>query len=568
MINNMFSKKRSVGWGASALLGMTALLAALGVHQQQALAASTTCSTASCLTSALSSAAAGDVITLADGVTFSGHFTASANGTAANPITIQSNAANKAILDAGGTGSNYTLYITGDYWVVKNVKITNAKKGIMLDHSNHTMIDGAEVYNIGEEAVHFRDGSSYNTIQNSYIHDAGTVNPEYGEGVYIGSDYGKWSTYAKETDYNVVKNNTIGPNVRAESIDIKEGSTGAVIEGNTFNGTGISGANSADSFMDVKGNNNIIRNNIGYRNGNAQINDAFQTNERQPGWGYDNDFYGNTVYMDIAAGYVVNVKAGSAKVCGNTRNPVSASAMYTGAVTAYTSCGGGDTAAPSIPAGLSAVAVSGSQINLSWTASTDNVGVTGYDIYRGGSFLKNVTGTSASDTGLSPSTTYSYTVRAKDAAGNASAASAAASATTLAGTGASNAKFSIAGSNVTASTSDTNVPANAVDGNLSTRWSGEGDGAWLKLDLGAAKTVAFVKIAFYDGASRTFTFDIQTSPDNTNWTTQGAGLHNAANNTLQTFDFADLSARYVRIVGHGNTGNNWNSLTEVEVWGQ
>lgn len=225
----------------------------LGSLPKKTMAASITCSTASCLTSALSNAAAGDVITLAAGATFSGQFVAGANGTAANPITIQSDSANKAILTGTGTDKNYTLHITGDYWVVKNVKITNAKKGIMLDHSNYTLIDNVEVYHIGEEAVHFRDGSSYNTIQNSYIYDIGTVNPQFGEGIYVGSDVGKWGTYIKETDHNVIINNVIGPNVRAESIDIKEGASSTIVEGNTFDGTGISGANAADSFIDIKG---------------------------------------------------------------------------------------------------------------------------------------------------------------------------------------------------------------------------------------------------------------------------------------------------------------------------
>ena len=73
-----------------------------------------------------------------------------------------------------------------------------------------------------------------------------------------------------------------------------------------------------------------------------------------------------------------------------------------------------------------------SQINLSWSASTDNVGVTGYQIYRGGTLLTTVTGTSYSNTGLTPSTSYSYYVRATDAAGNFSGNSNTASATTQA----------------------------------------------------------------------------------------------------------------------------------------
>jgi chitodextrinase len=92
-----------------------------------------------------------------------------------------------------------------------------------------------------------------------------------------------------------------------------------------------------------------------------------------------------------------------------------------------------DTTAPSTPAGLLASAVSASQINLSWAASTDNVGVTGYRVYRAGTLLVTLGAvTSYQNTGLSASTSYSYTVQAIDAAGNASAQSASASATTQA----------------------------------------------------------------------------------------------------------------------------------------
>jgi chitodextrinase len=92
----------------------------------------------------------------------------------------------------------------------------------------------------------------------------------------------------------------------------------------------------------------------------------------------------------------------------------------------------GDTTAPSTPTGLSATAASSSQINLSWTASTDNVGVTGYKVFRGGTQVGTATGTTYNDTGLTPSTAYSYTVAATDAAGNTSAQSTSASATTSA----------------------------------------------------------------------------------------------------------------------------------------
>ncbi len=82
-----------------------------------------------------------------------------------------------------------------------------------------------------------------------------------------------------------------------------------------------------------------------------------------------------------------------------------------------------DTTPPSTPIGLTASTVSTSRIDLAWTASTDNVGVTGYKIYRGGTQIATTASTSYTDTGLTANTIYSYTVAAYDAAGNVSSQS-------------------------------------------------------------------------------------------------------------------------------------------------
>jgi len=89
-----------------------------------------------------------------------------------------------------------------------------------------------------------------------------------------------------------------------------------------------------------------------------------------------------------------------------------------------------DITAPSIPAGLVATAASSTHVNLAWGAATDNVGVTGYRVYRAGALVATTAALSYADAGLAASTSYSYSVAAFDAAGNASAPSAIASATT------------------------------------------------------------------------------------------------------------------------------------------
>lgn len=98
----------------------------------------------------------------------------------------------------------------------------------------------------------------------------------------------------------------------------------------------------------------------------------------------------------------------------------------------YSFANGAETTPPSTPTGLQATVASGTRINLSWTASTDNVGVRGYDIYRNGSLIATVDQNTLTfaDTGLSVATNYSYRVDAFDGSAKHSAQSAAASATT------------------------------------------------------------------------------------------------------------------------------------------
>ncbi|MEH0152794.1 chondroitinase-B domain-containing protein [Limibacter armeniacum] len=134
------------------------------------------------------------------------------------------------------------------------------------------------------------------------------------------------------------------------------------------------------------------------------------------------------------------------------------------------------------------------------------------------------------------------------------------------GSGSSESQLPI--SSVSASSDDGNLPANTLDGDLATRWSAQGEGEWVKYDLGSIELVSKVKIAFHKGNERITSFDIAVSSDNSNWTNVITN-QDASGNTLQLeeFDIVDSNARYIRITGHGNSSNDWNSLTEVEIWG-
>ncbi len=149
--------------------------------------------------------------------------------------------------------------------------------------------------------------------------------------------------------------------------------------------------------------------------------------------------------------------AGTANVCGTACTPATCASLgdtcglpadgcggtlSCGTCTAPQYCGGSGTAyhcapdaiAPSVPGGLTASNVTTSTVSLTWNPSTDNVGITGYNVYRGGTLITTTpaTSTAYNDSGLTANTLYSYTVSAKDAAGNASAQCTALSVTTSA----------------------------------------------------------------------------------------------------------------------------------------
>ena len=118
-----------------------------------------------------------------------------------------------------------------------------------------------------------------------------------------------------------------------------------------------------------------------------------------------------------------------------------------------------------------------------------------------------------------------------------------------------------------ASSHDDNEPMNTLDGDLSTRWSSQGSGQWIEVDLGTPTYFSSLQLAFFNGDQRQAMFDIQVRDSLIEpWqTTLINGLSSGDTNALETFYFDNVVlARYVRIIGYGNTFNTWNSITEIE----
>lgn len=282
------------------------------------------------LLAALADVRAGDEIILKEGLyqndVFLGDgiwsaFYAKADGTAQQPIILHSEDPDNPATISGVTQENkVALKIVGDYWEIRDLKICEAQKGIFLQQSEHSIISGCEVYNIGAEAIHIIDNSSYNLVENCHVHDSGTYKPQYGEGVYIGSSKNT-DGYGYECHYNTVRNCTFGPNIAADHVDIKEYTIGNLVEFCTFDGTGMQGQNGGNSFIEVKGNHCIIRNNTGYRNGCEQLQCAFDANVQLDGWGQHNKIYDNTVYLDTADCYLFKAWNCETEVFRNTVDP-------------------------------------------------------------------------------------------------------------------------------------------------------------------------------------------------------------------------------------------------------
>lgn len=120
----------------------------------------------------------------------------------------------------------------------------------------------------------------------------------------------------------------------------------------------------------------------------------------------------------------------------------------------------------------------------------------------------------------------------------------------------------------TEQTSEGNIADNVYDGILSNRWSGDGDGAHITLDLGGVQKISFLKVGLYKGDSRSSYFDTKSSLNGNDYFEVLTGVSSElTEEPLVIYDFADTTARYVRITGHGNSSNTWNSYTEFEVWG-
>jgi Chondroitinase B len=251
---------------------------------------------AASLQNALDAAQAGDEIRMADG-TYVGQFTLTPSGTADAPITLSGT--RNAVIDGEGIKKGRTVELTGSFWRLTGFTVTNGQKGVMALGTQGTVIDGLLVHTICDEAIHLRDGSSDNIVRNCEVHDTGLRRPGFGEAVYIGQAVSNWTDKQPDrSDRNKILNNRLGPNIAAEHVDIKEGTTGGEVRGNVFDGRGQTGENSGESWVNAKGNDWVIEDNTG----TGAYMSGFKTRVQLEGWGCGNVFRGNKGAVEPVSG--------------------------------------------------------------------------------------------------------------------------------------------------------------------------------------------------------------------------------------------------------------------------
>jgi hypothetical protein len=287
----------------------------------------TTVSDAAQLKAALTSAKPGDVIVLMPG-DYGGNFVATASGTADAPITLCGT--RDSILDGGSIKSGYTMYLNGaSWWRLIGFSVKGGQKGVITDHATHALISGLYVHDIGDEAIHLRSFSTDNIVEGNTIRATGILRSKFGEGIYIGSASSNWCKYTgcapDASDRNVIRNNDIAYTT-AENIDVKEGTTGGQIIGNTLAGDGMV-ASAASAWVNVKGNDWTISGNAGRHS----LKDGFQVHRVYQGWGNGNVFHANKAEVDGPGFGYYSQSASLATVIGCDNTAIGAASGLTNA---------------------------------------------------------------------------------------------------------------------------------------------------------------------------------------------------------------------------------------------
>ncbi|TCI92161.1 fibronectin type III domain-containing protein [Tenacibaculum sp. M341] len=470
-----------------------------------------------------------------------------------------------------------------DYW---NVNGNNTENRIIASTYGRGVFTGTFT---GTATAPPPTGSCTSTV-NTFPYSQGF---ESGDGwTQVGGDDGQWLR-----DSGGTPSNNTGPSAATQGsfyMYLEASTSGAgqigsnataILESPCFDLSGVSSANFTFS-------NHMFGNNVGSLTAQVSTDGTTWTNVWTQSGSQGNQWNDVAVNLGTYIGSTVRIR-----LVGVTGNGWSSDIAIDNLAVTTASGGGADTQAPSRPTNIQASNVTATTATISWNASTDNVGVTEYDIYQGSTNIGSVANTTANITGLTSGTSYTFSIRAKDAAGNESAASNTVSFTTTSPISCTSTVSSFPYSqgfesgaawtqvggddgdwlrNSGGTPSRETGPSAATEGSFYMYIEGSTSGAG---QIGSNATAILESPCFdLSGASSAnFTFSnhmlgtnigsltVQASTDGTTWTnvwTDAGNQGNQWNNVtvnLNTYAGAVVKLRFV-----GSTGNGWRSDIAID----
>ena len=319
------------------------------------------------------------------------------------------------------------------------IQITKSSSSASQPHkkSNDNIVVGNYIDNAGQDGINLNSGDRNLITGNTILNSSNITSSQ--DGIDIAS------SDSVLCDDNVVQSNTATDNqtVKTQRYGLSISSSNChrtVVTGNNFAG------NRLGAIRDLGTGTIYSTDSVPPSVPTGLATTTVAQNQVNLTWNASSDNVGVTSYTVYRNGAVRGTVSGTTTTFqDNTVNP---NTTYTYTVEAFDAAGNGsgqstalpvttppapqDTEPPSIPANFRSTNITHLAVDLAWDASTDNVGVTGYTIYRDGNLLASVNGTTTTykDSAVAPDTSYSYTIEAADAAGNGSGQSTALPVTT------------------------------------------------------------------------------------------------------------------------------------------
>ncbi|MFB6489477.1 right-handed parallel beta-helix repeat-containing protein, partial [Xanthomonas perforans] len=291
------------------------------VHRASACPAATVrVNNADQLRAALSTASPGSVIRLADGV-YRGSFSLDKSGSSSSPIWICGT--RSAVIDSGGVARGTGMTVSGSNAVLAGFSVRNSLKGIMIVGTTNVTVADLSISDIGDEALHFRQGTTNSVGVGNVIQRTGRTNAFFGEGIYVGTSSHNWCAYNGCEPDRTSGITLLWNNIRdtsAEAIEVKEGVSNVVVYNNTVYATGPR-VDGVEAAVQIKGDDNLVLANTVTTNRPVALRTLFTGG----GFGVRNAFGSNAATLTVPDGSSMfyNAVNGNNVKCDNRVAPLS-----------------------------------------------------------------------------------------------------------------------------------------------------------------------------------------------------------------------------------------------------